>query len=97
MLPLSQTMSRHAQDFIDDARLEKLAGAADLVDVGHLREVIAKSLGKEALSVEETAVLLHTRDRELREEVLGAAASSNSGYTATASCCSRPSISATCA
>ncbi|MGD0836542.1 MAG: [FeFe] hydrogenase H-cluster radical SAM maturase HydG [Polyangia bacterium] len=66
-------MSRHAQDFIDDARLEKLAGAADLVDVGHLREVIAKSLGKEALSVEETAVLLHTRDRELREEVLGAA------------------------
>jgi 2-iminoacetate synthase len=73
MLPLSKTLSQHAEDFIDDARLEKLAGAADLVDVGRLREVIAKALDKQALTVEETAVLLHARDPELREEVFAAA------------------------
>lgn len=73
MLPLSQTLSRHAEDFIDDARLERLAGGAGLVDVGHLREVIAKALDKQALTVEETAVLLHARDPELREEVFSAA------------------------
>jgi 2-iminoacetate synthase len=53
--------------------LEKLAGGADLVDVGRLREVIAKALDKQALTVEETAVLLHARDPELREEVFAAA------------------------
>lgn len=73
MLPLSQTLSRHAEDFIDDARLERLASGTDLVDVGHLREVIAKALDKQALTVEETAVLLHARDPELREEVFAAA------------------------
>jgi 2-iminoacetate synthase len=73
MLPLSKTLSQHAEDFIDDAHLEKLAGAADLVDVGRLREVIAKALDKQALTVEETAVLLHARDPELREEVFAAA------------------------
>ncbi len=73
MLPLSQTLSSHAEDFIDDARLERLASGTDLVDIGRLREVIAKALDKQALSVEETAVLLHARDPELREEVFSAA------------------------
>ncbi len=73
MLPLSQTLSRHAEDFIDDARLERLAGGAGLVDVARLRDVIAKALDKQALSVEEAAVLLHARDPELREEVFSAA------------------------
>jgi 2-iminoacetate synthase len=73
MLPLSQTLSRHAEDFIDDGRLERLASGADLVDVARLREVIAKALDKHALSVEETAVLLHARDPELREEIFSAA------------------------
>lgn len=73
MLPLSQTLSQHAEDFIDDARLERLAGGAALVDVARLRDVIAKSLDKQALTIEETAVLLHARDPELREEVFGAA------------------------
>jgi 2-iminoacetate synthase len=73
MLPLSQTLSQHAEDFIDDARLERLAGGTGLVDVARLRDVIAKALNKEALSVEETAVLLHARDPELREEVFAAA------------------------
>lgn len=73
MLPLSQSLSSHAEDFIDDARLERLASGTDLVDIGRLREVIAKALDKQALSVEETAVLLHARDPELREEVFSAA------------------------
>jgi len=73
MLPLSQTLSSHAEDFIDDARLERLAGGTDLVDVARLREVIAKALDKQALTVEETAVLLRARSPELREEVFSAA------------------------
>jgi 2-iminoacetate synthase len=73
MLPLSQNLSRHAEDFIDDGRLERLAGGTDLVDVARLREVVAKALDKQALTVEETAVLLHARDPELREEVFAAA------------------------
>src|ERR1017187_5515593 len=73
MLPLSKTLSQHAEDFIDDTHLEKLAGGADLVDVARLRDVIAKALDKQALTVEETAVLLHARDPELREEVFAAA------------------------
>ena len=73
MLPLSPKLSQHSEDFIDDAYLEKLAGGVGLVDVARLREVIAKALDKQALSVEETAVLLHARDPELREEVFSAA------------------------
>jgi len=73
MLPLSPKLSQHSEDFIDDAHLEKLAGGAGLVDVARLRDVIAKALDKQALTVEEAAVLLHTRDPELREEVFSAA------------------------
>ena len=73
MLPLSPKLSQHSEDFIDDAHLEKLAGGAGLVDVAHLRDVIAKALDKQALTVEETAVLLRARDPELREEVFSAA------------------------
>ena len=73
MLPLSQMLSRHAEDFIDDARLEHLASPANLVDIGRFREVIAKALDKQALTVDEAAVLLHARDPQLREEVFTAA------------------------
>jgi 2-iminoacetate synthase len=73
MLPLSPTLSNHAEDFIDDARLEGLASGTGPVDVGRLREVVAKALDKQALTVEETAVLLSARDPELREEVFSAA------------------------
>jgi 2-iminoacetate synthase len=73
MLPLSQTLSQHAEDFIDDARLDRLASPANLVDVGRFRAVIAKALDKQPLSVEETAVLLHASDPQLRQEVFTAA------------------------
>jgi 2-iminoacetate synthase len=50
-----------------------LANPASLVDVGRFREVIAKSLDKQALEVEEAAVLVRARDPQLREEVFAAA------------------------
>ena len=73
MLPLSQRLSQHAEDFIDDARLEYLANPSNLVDVGRFREVIAKALDKQALAVDEAAVLVRARDPQLREEVFAAA------------------------
>lgn len=73
MLPLSQQLSQHAEDFIDDARLEHLASPAKLVDVGRFRAVIAQALEKQALTVEEAAVLVRARDPQLREEVFAAA------------------------
>ncbi len=73
MLPLSQTLSQHAEDFVDDARLEHLASPATLVDVGRFRAVLEKALDKQALTVEEAAVLVRARDPQLREEAFAAA------------------------
>ena len=73
MLPLSHKLSQHAEDFIDDARLESLAHPAGLVDIGRFRAVIAKSLAKQALDLDDAAVLVRARDPQLREEVFAAA------------------------
>jgi 2-iminoacetate synthase len=69
---MSTQLSRHATDFINDAELEGLL-SAPVVDVGRLREVVAKALSKEPLSVSETAVLLNARDPEARHQVFEAA------------------------
>ena len=59
-------------DFINDAHLnELLAGGAP--DAAQVREVIAKALSKQALSAEETALLLKADAPELREEIFAAA------------------------
>jgi 2-iminoacetate synthase len=70
----TQTMqlSQHAEDFIDDDRLNGLLRAGE-PDPARVREVIARGLDKESLSVEETAVLLRTTDPELIEEIFEAA------------------------
>jgi 2-iminoacetate synthase len=61
-------------DFIDDARLEALLGAsAAAPDAIEARDIIARSLAKEALSVEQTAMLLRARDPGLRAEIMAAA------------------------
>jgi 2-iminoacetate synthase len=65
-------LSPGATDFIDDAHLTELVENTP-PDAGHVREVIAKSLAKEALSVEETAVLLAADDRGLIEAIFEAA------------------------
>lgn len=64
----SLELSAGAVDFIDDARLESLL-AAPPADASQVRDVIAKSLAKNCLSVEETAALLTTRDRDVIEEI----------------------------
>jgi 2-iminoacetate synthase len=61
-------LSKNPVDFIDDALLECLLRGTP--PQGHeIREIIAKSLSKEALSVAETARLLATDDPELIEEI----------------------------
>jgi len=66
------SLSSGAVDFVDDGRLEELLRAAR-PDAARVRDVIAKSLSKTALSVEETATLINAGDPDLREEILAAA------------------------
>jgi 2-iminoacetate synthase len=65
-------LSEGAADFIDDARLEGLlAGARP--DDRHVDDVIAKSLAKSALTVEETALLLKADEAGQVERIFEAA------------------------
>ena len=64
-------LSSSAYDFIDESRLHGLLERE--ADSGEVRQVIAKSLAKQALSVEETAVLLAADQPELVEEIFDAA------------------------
>jgi 2-iminoacetate synthase len=68
----SKALSANATNFIDPAKLNDLLTLPE-PDPAQVRAVIAKSLAKEALSVEETAVLLRTRDPEQVEEMFEAA------------------------
>jgi len=68
----SSTLSDGAVDFIDEDRLSGLLAAAPPAP-GKVREIIAKSLAKEPLSVAETSVLLRCEAPELVEEIFQAA------------------------
>ena len=68
---LDSGLSRHGYDFIDDARITALIGVTP--EPARVRDVIAKSLAKEPLTVEESAVLVNTTDPELVEEIFAAA------------------------
>jgi len=68
----SKALSANATNFIDPAKLHDLLRLPE-PDRIQVRAVIAKSLAKEALSVEETAVLLRTRDPGQVEEMFDAA------------------------
>jgi len=63
---------RDVVDFIDDARLTSLLDGGP-PDPGLVRDIIAKSLSKQALSVEETAALVRAGDPALVEEIFEAA------------------------
>jgi len=67
----AQNLSSRAVDFIDDERLEGLLKSR--ADRAQVREIIAKSLSKTALDVEETAQLLAADDPQLVEEIFEAA------------------------
>ena len=61
-------LSRGAVDFIDDDHFtELLRGPAP--ERGRVRDIVAKSLAKQPLTVEETAVLLRTDDPEMLDSV----------------------------
>lgn len=66
------TLSKGARDFIDDAHLTDLLRTSR-PDVARVREIIAKALAKEHLSVEETAALLTADSPKLVEEIFEAA------------------------
>ncbi len=66
------TLSKGFRDFIDDDALTRLVDETR-EDAGRVREIIAKSLNKEPLQVEETAALLKAESPELVEEIFAAA------------------------
>jgi len=68
----SMKLSSNAVDFIDEDLLHGLLGK-EKPSVARVREIIAKSLNKEALSVAETAALVITDDPQLHEEIFAAA------------------------
>ncbi|HBC89271.1 MAG TPA: [FeFe] hydrogenase H-cluster radical SAM maturase HydG [Lentisphaeria bacterium] len=65
-------LSEHCVDFIDDAKLEDLVNNTK-EDKSIIREVIAKSMEKKALSVKETAVLLSAESPDIVDEIFNAA------------------------
>ncbi len=66
-------LSKGVKDFIDDDRLLKLLSQDTVKDASKLRDVIARSLDKEPLTVEETATLLRVENPDLLEELFSAA------------------------
>jgi 2-iminoacetate synthase len=65
-------LTRDCVDFIDDSRLDGLVTGLRQ-DAMQVRDVISKSMAKEPLTVEETAVLLGATDADLVEEIFEAA------------------------
>jgi 2-iminoacetate synthase len=64
-------LSQSGSDFIDDQRLRGLLDRH--ADIAEVRDIIAKSIAKQPLAVEETAVLLAADQPELLDEIFDAA------------------------
>ena len=64
-------LSSNGRDFIDEAHIGRLLDTK--LDTARVRDVIAKSMAKEPLQPEETAVLLAAEQPELIEEIFDAA------------------------
>lgn len=69
---MDRTLPKDAVDFIDDAKIQALIDNT-VEDKTKVREIIKKSLSKQALSVEETASLLAVKSKDLLEEIYSAA------------------------
>ena len=67
-----RTLSRDYADFVDEAAFRRLIDG-DAPDPARVRDVLAKSLAKEPLAPDETAVLLRAGAPELVEEIFDAA------------------------
>lgn len=68
----TMTYGTHGVDFIDDDYLQSLLDGPRPSEQ-EVRDIIARSMAKEPLSVEETAVLLRADQRDLVEEIFAAA------------------------
>ena len=68
---MKHELSKGCVDFINDTELAALLSTKE--DAVRVREVIKKSMAKEPLTAEETAVLLSVKDKELLEEIYEAA------------------------
>ena len=64
-------LSESGVDFVDEAVFEELLKRKS--DPGRIREIIAKSKNKEALTVEETAALLNADETDLVEQIFDTA------------------------
>ncbi len=69
---MTKKLSEHCIDFIDDERIHQLVKQSH-ADLYRVREIIAKSMNKEPLTVEETGVLLVADSEALVEEIFEAA------------------------
>jgi len=69
---MKEILSKSCSDFIDDNKLEKLISNTK-EDKARVREIIARSMEKKPLQVEETAVLLAAESQDLVEEIFNAA------------------------
>ena len=64
-------LSTNARDFVDEPLFESLLNQK--TDAGRIREIIAKSKNKEALTLDETAALLNADEPELIEQIFDTA------------------------
>jgi len=71
---MKHEFTENCQDFINDDSIDALV-AETAEDAVRVREIIAKSLNKKPLEVEETAALLAVTDKDLLEEIYNAARS----------------------
>ena len=68
---LNKTMSKNCVDFIDDGKIASIIENTR-EDAGRVRAIIAKSMEKKPLTVEETAALIAAESPELVEEIFNA-------------------------
>ncbi|MDP8205102.1 MAG: [FeFe] hydrogenase H-cluster radical SAM maturase HydG [Candidatus Electryonea clarkiae] len=69
----SHSLTEGSFDFINDSSLLDLLNETVPDETSRVRDIIEKSLAKEPLTVDETAVLLRTENPELHEEMFAAA------------------------
>ena len=60
-------------DFVDDAQIGRLLGEAGEPAAGRVREIVAKALAVQTLTLEELATLMRVKDPELWDEMRAAA------------------------
>ena len=71
-MELKKDFSNVCEDFIDDAKISDVISNTK-EDIKYIRDVIAKSMDKQPLSVKETAVLLSAEKKDIVEEIFNAA------------------------